>query len=85
MPSKLLITAAAPTRPGAPCAAQDELETTESSGTAVLRVGRRKGAGVLVSVKYATKNGSAIAGDDFVATSGSLDFPPNVTRCGRIA
>ena len=33
---------------------------------------------VTVRVNYATKNGSAVAGTDYVATSGTLTFAPGV-------
>ena len=33
-----------------------------------------------VSVNYATENGTAVAGTDYTATSGTLNFPANVTN-----
>ncbi|MGO9920105.1 MAG: Calx-beta domain-containing protein, partial [Isosphaeraceae bacterium] len=43
----------------------------------VLRTGNLSAA---VSVNYATSNGTAIAGRDYVAAMGTLWFPPNVTE-----
>ena len=34
-----------------------------------------RGSGVPISVKYATKNGTAVAGSDFKGVSGILEFP----------
>ena len=43
----------------------------------VIRVGGNSGS---VSVDYATRDGTATAGSDYTAVSGTLDFPDGVTR-----
>jgi hypothetical protein len=46
-------------------------------GTAVIPVDRSGELGLTVTVNYATLFGSAIAGKDYTAVSGTLTFPPN--------
>lgn len=46
----------------------------ESDGQALLEVRRQEGSAGTVQVSYATEDGSAIAGQDYIATSGTLTF-----------
>ena len=46
----------------------------ESQGTATITVTRSGGSNVPVSVNYATSNGTATAGSDYTAASGTLGF-----------
>ena len=50
--------------------------TQESAGTVLLTVTRSAGVGGLVSVNYATKDGTALAGTDYTGTTGTLVFGP---------
>jgi hypothetical protein len=52
-------------------------EGTGAGNTLVFTVTRTGNTGQSVSVQYATANGSAVAGSDYAARSGSLTFPPN--------
>ena len=52
---------------------------SESGGTVTLRVERTGGSDGTVSVDYATLNGTAIAGQDYVARSGRLTFADGQT------
>jgi uncharacterized repeat protein (TIGR01451 family) len=47
--------------------------------SAVFAVTLSAPCGLLVTVSYTTANGTAIAGSDYLATSGSLSIPPGVT------
>jgi hypothetical protein len=49
---------------------------TETQGTATITVTRTGGFGTTVSVHYATSNGTATAGPDYTAVSGTLTFGP---------
>ena len=49
-------------------------------GSVTIDVLRTGNLNVAVSVNYATSNGSAVAGQDYIATSGTLDFPPSAHR-----
>ncbi len=51
----------------------------ESDSAAILQVVRSGGIGLTVSVNYATANGTATAGSDYVATAGTLTFAPGET------
>ena len=53
---------------------------TEGSGSAVFRVGLNKQSGDVVTVVYATSDGTATAGADYAATGGTLTFEPGETR-----
>jgi Zn-dependent metalloprotease len=47
---------------------------SETGGTAVITVKRSGGTASAASIDYATSDGSAVAGDDYTATSGTLTF-----------
>ncbi len=51
----------------------------ENAGTATITVTRTGGAGSGVSVNYSTSNGTATAGADYTAVSGTLTFAANET------
>jgi hypothetical protein len=51
----------------------------ENAGTATINVNRTNGSLGSVSVNYATSNGTAIAGTEYTATSGTLTFADGVT------
>ncbi len=51
----------------------------EDAGTAVLTVTLSQPASAVVTVNYATSNGTAKEGTDYDAASGIVTFPPNVT------
>lgn len=46
----------------------------ENAGTATITITRTNGRDGAASVHYATSNGTAIAGDDYIAASGTLNF-----------
>jgi hypothetical protein len=50
------------------------LSVNENAGTAVISVNRLNGATDTVTVDFATSNGTATAGSDYTATSGTLTF-----------
>ena len=52
---------------------------SEGAGSALITVLRENPAGGPVSVHYATANGTATAGSDYTAVSGTLSFPAGVT------
>jgi VCBS repeat-containing protein len=49
--------------------------SNEGSGTAMITVSRSGGSSGAVSVNYATSNGTATAGSDYTAASGTLNWP----------
>ena len=49
---------------------------SEGIGSAIVAVSREDGSTGTVSVNYATSDGTATAGEDYVATSGTLTFTP---------
>jgi hypothetical protein len=53
--------------------------TSEGIHTQLVTVARAGGFGTSVTVRYATSNGTAIAGQDYTAATGTLSFGPNVT------
>ena len=52
-----------------------DVSAAEDDGTLSFRVSLNRAAGTAVSVRYATEDGSAEAGADYVAGSGTLRFP----------
>ena len=52
----------------------------ESAGTITINVMRLGGTNDLVTVRYATANGTALAGQDYQAVSGTLAFNPGETN-----
>ncbi|MFI5457958.1 MAG: beta strand repeat-containing protein, partial [Isosphaerales bacterium] len=50
-----------------------------TDGSVMVDIQRTGNLSVAVSVSYATSNGSAIAGQDYTATAGTLTFPPSQT------
>ena len=51
----------------------------ENAGSAVVTIIRTNGHSGVVQVNFATSNGSALAGIDYVSTNGTLTFPDGVT------
>ncbi|MGQ0603426.1 MAG: Calx-beta domain-containing protein, partial [Anaerolineales bacterium] len=51
----------------------------EEAGTVTLNVTLNAASAVTTTVNYATSNGTASAGGDYTATSGTLVFPPTIT------
>lgn len=51
----------------------------ESAATALIRVNLSAASSLTVTVDYQTVNGTATAGEDYTATSGTLTFAPGVT------
>ncbi|MDR3634721.1 MAG: Calx-beta domain-containing protein [Isosphaeraceae bacterium] len=64
--------------PGAIQFSSPTYSVSESAGTATITVTRADGDGGAVSVHYATSDGTAGAGTDYTATSGTLNFPDGV-------
>ena len=54
-------------------------EGDAGSGSAIFTVSLSEAAGSPVTVNYATANGTAVAGSDYTAKSGSLTFPVGTT------
>jgi ribosomal protein L35AE/L33A len=52
---------------------------SEAAGTATITVARTGGSAGAVTVQYATSNGTATAGSDYTASSGTLSFAAGVT------
>lgn len=55
-------------------------EGNDGTTPALLTVSLSKPSAQAVSVDYATQNGSALAGTDYLATSGTLTFPSGTTQ-----
>ena len=55
------------------------LTVDEGVGTAIITATLSGPSGLTVTVPYATSNGTATAGSDYTATSGTLTFAPNQT------
>ena len=56
-----------------------DVTVDEAQGTATLRATLSGAASGAVSVNYATQNGSALAGQDYTASTGTLTIPAGVT------
>jgi hypothetical protein len=67
------------TSPGALQFSAAAYTVNENQGTATITVTRTGGSSGSVTVNYATSNGTAIAGSDYTATSGTLTFAPGET------
>ena len=65
---------------GLPTLSIHGVTVTEGSGSAVFRVGLSTQSGDVVTVVYATSDGTATAGLDYTATSATLTFEPGDTR-----
>lgn len=57
-----------------------KMNVIENAGQALLAVSRNEGSSGTVQVSYATQDGTAIAGQDYVPTSGTLTFSPGETN-----
>jgi uncharacterized repeat protein (TIGR01451 family) len=55
-------------------------DVDEGAGTAVITLTLSAASGLTTTVGYATGDGTAMAGEDYVSTNGTLTFPPGVTR-----
>jgi CSLREA domain-containing protein len=55
------------------------LSVAEDGGNAVITVNRSGGTAGEARINYATSNGTATAGQDYTATSGTLIFPDGIT------
>jgi uncharacterized repeat protein (TIGR01451 family) len=65
---------------------QPSYEVGEAEGTATITTRLSTPSALPVTVDYATSNGTAIAGSDYVAASGQLLFPPQtITRTFSVA
>jgi uncharacterized repeat protein (TIGR01451 family) len=51
----------------------------ENAGSAVITATLSAASGSAITVDYATSDGTAIAGSDYTAVTGTLSFPPSVT------
>ena len=60
----------------------NDVEVGEGDATAVLEVTLTPASDQSVTVAFATANGTATMGEDYVAAAGTLTFPPNVTSQG---
>jgi VCBS repeat-containing protein len=63
----------------APTLSIDDVTVGEGAGTATFTVTRSGASGGTTTVDYATASGSAAAGSDFTAASGTLSFAPGQT------
>ena len=68
-------TCALPLTPGSLQFTLDVIDASESQGTASITVNRTGGSDGAVSVNFATSDGSATAGSDYTATSGTPGYP----------
>lgn len=76
----------APGQPGTLRFSVAGYSVNENGGTATITVTRTGGSSGSVSVNYATSNGTATAGSDYTATSGTLSFADGeMTRTFTIA
>lgn len=53
---------------------EESFEVSEDAGSATIRIERSKGEDGAVSVQYSTANGTAVAGQDYTAASGTLSW-----------
>jgi glucose/arabinose dehydrogenase/ribosomal protein L35AE/L33A len=67
------------TQPGSLQFGSATYAVNETGGTATITVTRSGGSDGAVSVNYATSNGTATAGSDYTATSGTLNFASGET------
>lgn len=65
--------------PGSVSIAQPTYTVSETGGSLVVSVARSGGSAGAVSVLYATANGTAIAGQDYTATNGTLSWADGET------
>ena len=65
--------------PGLPQVSIDDLVVDEADGTANFVITLDRSSGGVVSVNYATQDGTALAGSDYVAASGTVNFAPGET------
>ncbi|MEQ1851491.1 MAG: Calx-beta domain-containing protein, partial [Chthoniobacteraceae bacterium] len=63
----------------APALSIDDVTVNEGAGTSTFTVSLSSASGQPVSVNYATSNGSALAGVDYSAGTGTLNFAPGIT------
>jgi len=68
----------APAQPGSLQFNAASYNVNENQGTATITVARTGGSAGSVTVNYATSNGTATAGSDYTATSGTLTFAPGM-------
>ena len=61
---------------GVPVVSISDVVVDEADKTATFVVTLSKQSSSVVSMNYATQNGTAVAGSDFVATNGTLNFAP---------
>jgi hypothetical protein len=66
-------------QPGKLQLSSSNYSVTENGGTAAITVTRTGGSDGAVSVNYATSDGTATAGSDYTATSGTLNFAAGET------
>ncbi len=64
---------------GTPLVSISDLVVDEAAGTANFVVTFNRPSASVVSIDYATQNGTALAGQDYVAQSGTLNFAPGET------
>ena len=74
----------APARP-LPVLAIADANAGEADGALTFTVSLSRASGDVVTVRYATENGSASAGSDYAAASGTLTFPADSTAARTIA
>jgi Ca2+-binding RTX toxin-like protein len=65
--------------PGTPVVSVSDLVVDEQSGTVSFAITLDRPSTGVVSMNYGTVNGTAVAGADYVATSGSISFAPGET------
>ena len=64
---------------GTPLVSINDLVVDEANGTANFVITFNRPSASVVSIDYATQNGTALAGQDYVAQSGTLNFAPGET------